>query len=103
MIRGMPSINASDAGKRQMNASKAFSTRQPAKPQTRPLSGVGCFLLRRGRTDFQDARSSIADDQSGSRSRALLNAQREQLWQIKNGKAGLHIRAVRTGGVPAVL
>src|SRR5580698_4618775 len=41
----MPSIGTFDAGKRQRNASEAFSKRQPTSPQARASLGVGCFLV----------------------------------------------------------
>src|SRR5262249_34943523 len=102
-IRGMPSINAFDAGKRQMDASKAFSERQPTIPQTREASGVGCLLVGGRVPAMQDAGPSIPNVKSGSRSSALRNSQRNQLWQSARSKAGLHGRAVRERGLRAVL
>ena len=73
-IRGMPSINAFDAGKRQRNASKAFSERQPAIPQARASSRVGCLLVGGRRPAMQDAGASIADVKGGSGSSALRHS-----------------------------
>src|SRR5690348_14058996 len=95
----MPSINAFDAGKRQMNASKTFPERQPAEPQARQASSVGCLLLRRGGTDFQSVGPSLPDVEVRSRSGALCDPSGDQYPQVGSNKVGLHLRAVREGGV----
>jgi hypothetical protein len=53
-IRSMPCITAFDAGKRQINASKAFSKRQPCNPGSTGV--IACGLPFGGRTASGDAR-----------------------------------------------
>src|ERR1700693_5435971 len=91
---GMPSITVFDAGKRQRNASKAFSERQPANPQARASSCVGCLLVGGRHPAMQDAGASIPNDKSGGGSSPLRRSASNQQWRGSHHESNLHVRAV---------
>ena len=99
----MPSISAFDAGKRQRNASKAFSKRQPTSPQARASLGVGCFLVGGSQQALPSAGAFLADDQGGSGSGSLRNASEHQQRRNPDGEGSLYVRAVYQRRVSAVL
>src|SRR5450432_549537 len=99
----MPSITAFDAGKRQRNASKAFSERQPANPQTRASSCVGCLLVGGRHPAMQDAGASIPNDKSGGGSSPLRRSTSNQQRRGPHDEGSLHVRAVYRQRVPALL
>lgn len=88
---------------RHSNASKAFSERQPAIPQTREASRVGCFLVRGWRAAMSDIGTEFANVEVGGRSRTLLSASGNQQRHQQDDKAGLRVQAVCGGRVLAIL
>ena len=99
----MPRVNAFDAGKRQENASKAFPERQPASPQARASSCVGCRLVGGRQPAIQSTGALLADVQGGSGISSVRDAQGYQQRRDPDGEAGVHVRAVHQRRVPAVL
>src|SRR5262245_24819914 len=99
----MPNISAFDAGKRQKNASKAFSKRQPAIPKTRTSSGVGCFLVGGWKSPVQSHWARFADVESGGRSSALRDSSNNQQRSCSEPKTGLHVQGICRGSVLTVL
>src|SRR5580658_8689466 len=102
-IRSMPCITAFDAGKKKINASKAFSERQPAIPEARASSRVGCFLAGGRYPAMQDAGASIPNVESRGGDSPYFRSANSQQRCGPRGKTGLHVPAVCEGGVPAVL
>jgi len=92
-----------DAGKREENASKAISEGQPANPETRAASSVGCLLVGGRRSAVQAAGATIPNDKIGCGGSSLRHPSNHQQRSFTKDEAGLHLRAVRKRGVPAVL
>ena len=102
-IRSMPCITAFDAGKKKINASKAFSERQPAIPEARASSRVGCFLAGGRYPAMQDAGAPIPNVESRGGGSPYFRPANSQQRCGPRGKTGLHVPAVCHGSVPAVL
>ncbi len=90
-------INAIDARKRQQIASKAFSEGQPANPQARASSNVGCFFLYMASAgDQRRSRRFSSASKGRSRGRSLLLCfERSTVGgSARSNPAGSHVRAV---------
>ena len=92
----MPRVSAFD-GKRQINASKAISERQPTSPEARASSCVGCLLVAGRQPAIQSAGALLADGQGrgGGRSFRHSTAGQQREFSHKLNRRGVHRTAPR--------
>src|SRR5438270_11988699 len=98
----MPRINAGDAGKRQTNASKAFSERKLAVQKAWPPSRVGGLLVGGRRQTEQGPGALLAIVQGRSGVRFLRDPADGEQQRRQGRESRLHVQAIHRGRVPAV-
>src|SRR5690349_18680836 len=90
-FQSLQGITAFHAGKRQVNASKAFSERQPAIPEARASSRVGCFVVGGRLPEVQSPGAQFAVDEGRCGGSSLVDSSDNQQRCQPDNTTGLHV------------